>query len=243
MIPTTLPTRRLRTLAAIACVAAASVTFAACGATDDGAADEATSEADDGGEVASLGTQAPDGATAQSSDDDDGDDAPTEAEMQQAALDYAKCMREHGVDMPDPQFNSDGGGGGVAIQLGGPGAEIDPDEMQAADEACKPIMEEIRAQFDPPDPEQLERMKQEALEFAQCMREHGVDMPDPQFSEDGAMTIAVGGGRLGEEGSGPDPIDTDKFEAASEACGGPGGGMVAIGRDGAEAADDSGAGE
>ena len=30
-----------------------------------------------------------------------------------------------------------------------------------------------------------------ALKFAQCMREHGVDMPDPQFSEDGAMTVSV----------------------------------------------------
>jgi hypothetical protein len=226
MIPTQL-TGRLRTIAAIATLTASTLTLAACGSSDGddpaAAADDAASD----GEVASLGTVAPATADTGQSGTDDGDE-PTEAEMQQAALDYAKCMREHGVDMPDPQFNTDGGGGGVAIQIGGPGAEIDPEEMQAADDACKSIMEEIRGQFEPPDPEQLERMKQEALEFAECMREHGVDMPDPQFSEDGAMTVAVGGGRLGEQGSGADPIDTDAFEAASEACGGPGGGMVAI---------------
>ena len=225
--------RRLRTAAAVAALTASTMVLAACGSSDDGdpaaAADPATDGVSDDGsndEVASIGTV----AEATGDDDsasDDGSEEPTEADMQEAALDYAKCMREHGVDMPDPQFNADGGGG-VAIQVGGPGEEIDPEQMQSADEACQPIMEEIRSQFEPPDPEQLEEMKQQALEFAQCMREHGVDMPDPQFSEDGAMTVAVGGGRLGEEGSGPAPIDEDKFQEASEACGGPGGMMASV---------------
>ncbi len=45
------------------------------------------------------------------------------------------------------------------------------------------------------------------------MREHGIDMPDPQFDEDGGVQIR--GGR----GSGFDPDDPD-FRAAQEECGG-----------------------
>ena len=34
-------------------------------------------------------------------------------DLREAALEYAQCMRKHGVDMPDPQFK----GGGMAMQL------------------------------------------------------------------------------------------------------------------------------
>ena len=95
----------------------------------------------------------------------------------------------------------------------------------------------MRGAFEPPDPEQLEQMKAEALEFAQCMREHGIDMPDPQFGEDGQMTMSVGDGRLGEGGEGPDPIDADKFNEAAESCGGPGGGMLSVSPDDAGSGD------
>jgi hypothetical protein len=218
--------KRLRRGASAAAAVLATLSLAACGAADDGAgADSGTA---DEGEVASIGTTI---ADASSSDDSApaGDDSG-EADIQEAALEFAKCMREHGIDMPDPVFDGEGGGpgGGVMIQAGGPGESIDPEEMDAANEACQPIMEAVRGAFEPPDPEELERMKAEALEFAQCMREHGVDMPDPQFSEDGAMTVSVGAGRLGENGEGPDAVDADKFNEASEACGGPGGGMLSV---------------
>ena len=59
------------------------------------------------------------------------------------------------------------------------------------------------------------------LQFAQCMREHGIDMPDPQFGENGEVTVSAGG----EEGGGPGPMDDD-FQAAVEECGGSDGGMI-----------------
>jgi hypothetical protein len=53
---------------------------------------------------------------------------------------YAQCMREHGVDIPDPDA---GGGGGFSVRKGGPsggttGGGISPDDpaFQAADQAC-----------------------------------------------------------------------------------------------------------
>ena len=58
--------------------------------------------------------------------------------MQAQALAFAQCMRDHGVDMPDPQFGGGPGGGGMTIAIGGPDSDIDPGsaEFQAAQEAC-----------------------------------------------------------------------------------------------------------
>jgi hypothetical protein len=58
-------------------------------------------------------------------------------------LEFAQCMREHGIDMPDPQQ-----GGGIRIQRNSDGnvtngeGVIDPEspEFQAAEEACRPIL-------------------------------------------------------------------------------------------------------
>ena len=55
--------------------------------------------------------------------------------------------------------------------------------------------------------------------FAECMREHGVDMPDPTFD-------GVGGAAVIIQGSNSDsaPLDTDKFNEASSACNAEGAG-------------------
>src|SRR5687767_1407781 len=49
---------------------------------------------------------------------------------------YASCMRENGVDMPDPEVNEDGG-----VKFGGPqaaeGETVDREKVQAAQEKCK----------------------------------------------------------------------------------------------------------
>jgi hypothetical protein len=59
-----------------------------------------------------------------------------QAELEDAFLEYAQCMRDHGIDFPDPEFNGDGA---VAIRGGG-----DPDdpEFQAAEEACRTLLED-----------------------------------------------------------------------------------------------------
>jgi hypothetical protein len=60
-------------------------------------------------------------------------------EQVEQMLAFAKCMREHGYDFPDPVFS----GGAMSIQIGGPddpegGPAIDPTspEFQAAQEDC-----------------------------------------------------------------------------------------------------------
>jgi hypothetical protein len=61
--------------------------------------------------------------------------APTDP--REAFLAYAQCMRDNGIDMPDPDF-SGGRGGGLFSALRG----VDPSSptFQTAMEACQPIL-------------------------------------------------------------------------------------------------------
>jgi hypothetical protein len=210
-------TRRHRTTATLSCVAMLGL-LAACGSGDD----------DDGTGVASLGTVAPDdGADTNSADDNTGDDAGDgddatdgtsegETDPQEAMLEYTECMRDHGIDMPDPQFSEDGGSFAV---VGGPGSEdegaddFNPDspEYQAAEAECGPILEDAVGQIEV-DPEQEAEMREQMLEFAACMREHGIDMPDPVFDSNGRVEVQIGS----EEGEAP--MDQEAMEDAQEAC-------------------------
>ncbi|WIY05338.1 hypothetical protein QRX60_16370 [Amycolatopsis mongoliensis] len=145
---------------------------------------------DDGDKVASISTPPKSGGpTAADSSGKSDEDKMRE---------FAKCMREHGVDMPDPKPAGDGKG--MAITLGGD--EKDHSKLDAAQNACKHLMPN-GGEMKPPSAEELDKMRKDA----KCMREHGIDMPDPDPSGKGAMRIG---------GAGDDP---KKFEEAAKACG------------------------
>jgi len=140
------------------------------------------------------------------SDDNTGEPAADrEQANRDAMLAYTKCMREHGIDMPDPEPGQRG------IRLAAPEGTT-PEEMEEAESACRKHLEDIEA------PELSEEQKKEfqeaALAHARCMREHGIDMPDPTFNEDGEAQIRI---RRGDGATGPDP-DDPKWKAAEEAC-------------------------
>jgi hypothetical protein len=143
-----------------------------------------------------------------------GGDGTAEQKNRDAALDYTKCMRDNGVDIPDPEP----GQRGLRLM---PQKGTSPEKMETADKACRKHLEAI----EPPDisPEQEKKFQQAALAQSRCMREHGIDMPDPTFDEDGGAQIRIG------PGSGIDP-ESPKFQKAQEACrkdapGGLGGGF------------------
>lgn len=97
-------------------------------------------------------------------------DGLSASEVRDARVEFARCMREHGVDMPDPKPAAGVGG------FGG-GAELrDDPEAEAALEACGKQLQGLRAQI-PED--QRRELRDAALEFARCMRSEGIDMPDP----------------------------------------------------------------
>ena len=152
-----------------------------------------------------------------SSDDPTAGTGDRRAEFREAALKFAQCMREHGIDMPDPK---PGEGGRIQLMAGPGTANTNQQQMDDAQEACRKHMESVR----PPElsAEQEQKFKEQALEFARCMREHGIDMPDPQFQGGGRMTQRM------EEGIDP---RSPRFQDAQEECakGMRGRGPIAIG--------------
>jgi hypothetical protein len=160
-----------------------------------------------GDDVATLGE-----GDVETEDDGSGDGGElTDAEREDAMLEFTECMRDHGVDMPDPQVTGDGGGrGGVAIEMNGEGRDMEA--FEEADEACGHIIEDAFGTPEEMSPEEEAEMRDNALAFAECMRDNGIDMPDPEFGEGGrGFTMKVG-----EPGS-FDPSDQD-FQDAQEAC-------------------------
>jgi hypothetical protein len=111
------------------------------------------------------------------------------------AVKFAKCMREHGVDMPDPDPGT--GAQGFAVK----GA--DAAKMEAAMAACKQYAP-FGGKAPKLDQAEIERMRQ----HARCMRANGVpDFPDP--GADGLIKIGP------ESGIKP---DDPKLKAAMEKC-------------------------
>ncbi len=204
-------------------------TLAACGGGGSGGDDQ----------IATLGEE--NAAGDDTTDDDttsgdDGDGELTEAEREDAMLEFTECMREHGVDMPDP--SSSGGGGAVIIggkesnanAAGDRGGPMDDAAFEEAHEACQGILEDAFGERPQLSPEEQAERQDQMLAFTECMREHGIDMPDPQFDEDGGFSVHRA--EEGETGQGPMP-DEEAFEEAQEACedelgfeDGPGGPMM-----------------
>jgi hypothetical protein len=112
--------------------------------------------------------------------------ADQQAKRERAQLQYARCMRSHGANIPDPKPGPDGGP--TNIRVGGPGkAAISPQVFQAADRACRKYMQAAAPKLSPA---QQAEFRDQALKFAQCMRAHGIDMPDPQVGN-GQMRIQI----------------------------------------------------
>jgi hypothetical protein len=121
---------------------------------------------------------------------------------EEAMLAFARCMREQGADVPDPQD------GRFRFRPRGDGtpSEAERRDFQEAEAKCRPLLRNLR----PPQLSEEDRaaLQDALLAFARCMRERGVDMPDPDFSGGGgAFRIGPGG---------VDPTDPDFREAQRE---------------------------
>jgi hypothetical protein len=159
-------------------------------------------DTDKGDGVATAGGTPTSSATANNSNAgaDDGDMA---GKMRK----FASCMREHGIDMPDPEVDDQGR---VRMQIGeggqeGGGNPPDKEKFEAAQKECQQYLPNGG---EPPkmDPADVEKMRR----FAKCMRENGVpDFPDPQ--PDGGMRIEFGAG------TGIDP-NSQTFKDAQAKC-------------------------
>jgi hypothetical protein len=142
-----------------------------------------------------------------------------EADAEQALLDVAACMRDAGVDIEDPTVDADGNleFGAIRGRVAESDLDVDREAIRAAFDECGELLESVTLGFRRGDDAAFQDT---LLEYAQCMRDNGVDMDDPDFS-------SAGPGEGGETGDDPgarrgpfgniDPEDPD-FLAAQEVC-------------------------
>jgi hypothetical protein len=129
--------------------------------------------------------------------DDGGGSSRGQNKAFEGALEYAECMREHGIDIPDPQQEGNGG-----VLMRGP-KNANPQKTKAAEKACQKHLEAGGAT---PNPAKRAEAQDAMLKYARCMRGEGIDMPDPK---NGRMELRSG------PGGGP---DSPRFKAADKAC-------------------------
>ncbi|HTA12122.1 MAG TPA: hypothetical protein VK765_01785 [Solirubrobacteraceae bacterium] len=128
------------------------------------------------------------------------------AKEQQAEVkfaDFARCLREHGIEA-STVGGPGGEGHGLRIKGGG-----GPAKMEAAQKACKKYQ---------PEPQKLNLSPQEKVEraeavekFAKCMREHGIEVH--ASSSEGHVSIQI----HGKPGAGPNP-ESPAFQKAQQSC-------------------------
>lgn len=111
-----------------------------------------------GGEDSSAPKQDPKG----SSDTQNAEQAFTQWQSK-----FAQCMRDEGIDMPDPS-----GDGSQTMQIGG---NIDMKTFEAAGQKCRDKLGEAPSR----DGRSPEQVKEAMLKFAQCVRDAGYDYADP----------------------------------------------------------------
>lgn len=130
----------------------------------------------------------------------------------EGALKFAKCMRDEGIDMPDPQQQA---GGGIVQKLGGPGQRLDQAKVEAAQKQCQHFMDAGGGGRQGGDPKEEAEHRDALLAYAKCMRSHGVPMKDPKFSGN-KVEMSIGGGP-GDSGPKVNP-EGATFKVAEKAC-------------------------
>jgi hypothetical protein len=111
---------------------------------------------------------------------------------------FARCMREHGINIPDPVSGTED----AHHLLDGHGSEPG---WEGALQACQPVLPPGNGEIWTPSEQELEQF----VSFAACMRTHGIQMSDPDPTT-GDMT-APGSVRAEQEN---DPL----YQAAFAAC-------------------------
>ncbi len=152
-------------------------------------------------QVASLETD-----TADTSEEAESDDVDPLAETEAAMLDFAQCLREQGFDVGDPTVDADGNVQLPPIKITSAVSGDDPEEgMADINERMASCEEHLEGVVMTGGASSASGFEDTLLEYAQCMRENGYDMPDPDLSSGGGMID------LGD-------VDDEEFQAADTEC-------------------------
>jgi hypothetical protein len=113
---------------------------------------------------------------------------------------FSRCMRSNGViNYPDPDSS------GVIPKESSQQLGVASSTFQSAQDACQRLLPNGG---NGPNQAELRQERAQGLRFAQCMRTHGVALPDPDSS-----------GRIPDPASGGIDQGSPQFEAANQACG------------------------
>jgi hypothetical protein len=99
-------------------------------------------------------------------------------------LQFVQCLRDNGVDVPDDGLSH------------GPGAiDLQSQQVQDALKACEDSAPNLGGDG-PSGPMSAEQQAQ-FMALAECMRDEGIDFPDPTFDADGNLDVsAMKGGEI-----------------------------------------------
>jgi hypothetical protein len=98
----------------------------------------------------------------------------------QARVNLAKCARAHGINVPDPSPR-----GGPGEGIGRVFRQYSRSQLNSALQACRQYLAKAFPQFNLT-PAQRAQVQQQLVKFAECIRSHGVNVPDPTFNGSGA---------------------------------------------------------
>lgn len=163
--------------------------LAACGGGGDDDAVAAAADPAPATESTVSGSDETSGPEA--SDPETSDDPASDLSPDDQQLAFAQCLRDQGVDVADPSPG----------QVGLPGLDRSDSETQAAIETCREEVGDVtfgQVGENMAEPDAL-------LDFVDCMREQGIDMPDP--GPDGQLSL-------------PENVDPDdpSMRAAGQEC-------------------------
>jgi hypothetical protein len=131
---------------------------------------------------------------------------PAPDDPEEALLRFAECMREHGIEVSDPRS----GEGGGAIEFAA-GEDVDPEELQEADAACRHLLPQGREDGPNLSPQERARVHDQLVRFAQCMRDQDLDFPDPVERDGGIVFVPEGDASLSPD----DPAVQEAHETCS----------------------------
>jgi len=95
--------------------------------------------------------------------------------LDQSFIDYAHCMRDHGVDFPDPVHRP--GHDGLSLQFNG---SSNSPEFVAGNDACQQFLQPVidmkrNAVAASMTPDKLQAL----IAYSSCMRDHQIPLADP----------------------------------------------------------------
>ncbi len=129
-----------------------------------------------------------------------------------AVIALVECLREEGLDVSDPEVNADGNVDLRSLFRQAGEAQIDREAFESGLDACAAEVAAVTIgftrDFD------ITEIQDQLVIYAQCMRDNGYDMDDPDLSNFGQPGSGGGGGGP----FGDIDIDDPDFIAANEAC-------------------------